>query len=269
MPTLETYEQSDEASVPIEGYKFIGSFQTYRYTSSERVETINGEQYLPVAVSRSRVKAGTQEDDSLSLDLTIPFNVPVVMDYAYSQTPPKLELEVYRQQAGDPEAWTLYWQGKVRGFSVEDRKATIKIPSIFSLALQGEIPNVYYQVPCNHVLYDNRCKASRILHSVERTVLDTSPTLIQISSAPGADGLFAAGEIINMRNGERRLILSNVLDAITIGYPFVDLLPGDTVELAKGCDHSLAVCKAVFDNVVNHGGFKYIPADNPFDGSVA
>lgn len=269
MPTLDSYEQTEEGAVPIEGYKFIGSFQTYRYTSSERAEVIDGETYLPVAVTRSRVKAGTQEDDSLSLDLTIPFNVPVVMDYAFSQTPPKLTLEVYRQQVGDPDAWTLYWQGKVRGFSVEDRKATIKVPSVFSLALQGEIPNVYYQVPCNHVLYDSRCKVARALHMVERTVVSTSPTLIQVSSAPGADGLWAAGEIVNTRNGERRLILNNTGDTITIGYPFVDILEDDTVELAKGCDHSLGVCKTVFNNVVNHGGFKYIPADNPFDGSVA
>lgn len=269
MPTLESYEETEEQAVPVEGYKFIGSFQTYRYTSAAFAVEINGEIYQPVAVTRSRVKAGTHEDDTLSLDLQLPFNVEVVMDYAYSQTPPRLELEVYRQQQGDPLAWTLYWKGIVRGFSVEDRKATIKIPSIFSLALQGEIPNVYYQVPCNHVLYDERCRVSRALHTVLRNVTSTSPTIIILSSSPGADGIYAAGELVNTRNGERRLILSNVGDTITIGYPFVDLQEDDEVEVAKGCDHSLEQCKTKFNNVVNHGGFKYIPADNPFDGSVA
>lgn len=269
MPTLESYETTTEEAVPVEGYKFIGSFQNYYYTSAERAVTINGQVYQPVAVSRSRVKAGTQEDDSLSLDLVLPFNVDVVIDYAYSQTPPKLELEVYRQQQGDVDAWTLYWKGIVRGFSVEDRKATIKVPSIFSLALQGEVPNVYYQVPCNHVLYSSRCGVSRGANTVTRTVTSVSPTLLNVSSAPGTDGQFAAGEIVNTRNGERRLILANSLDAITIGYPFVDIQEGDEVQLSKGCDHSLAVCKTIFNNVINHGGFKYIPADNPFDGSVA
>lgn len=269
MPTLDSYEQSNEGSVPVEGYKFIGSFQTYRYTSAERRQQINGEWYEPISVSRSRVKAGTQEDDSLSLDLTLPFNIDVVMDYAYAQTPPKLTLEVYRQQVGDVDAWALYWTGVVRGFSVEDRKATIKIPSIFSLALQGEIPNVYYQVPCNHVLYDNNCKVSRALNTVRRNVVDASPTTIQVASPPGADGLYTAGDIINVRTGERRMIIANVGDLISIGYPFVDMQIGDEVDLSKGCDHSLAHCKDRFNNVVNHGGFKYIPADNPFDGSVA
>lgn len=269
MPTLESYEESAEGSVPVEGYKFIGSFQTYRYTSAERAQVINGETYEPVAVSRSRVKAGTQEDDSLALDLVLPFNVDVVLDYAYAQTPPRLDLEVYRQQVGDADAWTLYWMGRVRGFSVEDRKATIKVPSIFSLALQGEIPNVFYQVPCNHVLYSNRCGISRALNTVRRLVIDASTTTIQVASAPGADGLYAAGDVINVRTGERRLILNNVGDLVSIGYPFVDMRVGDEVDLSKGCDHSLATCKTVFNNVVNHGGFKYIPADNPFDGSVA
>lgn len=269
MPTLDSYDDSQQESVPVEGYKFIGSFQTYRYTSAERAQVINGETYEPVPVTRSRVKAGTHEDDSLTLDLQLPFNVDVVMDYAYAQTPPKLTLEVYRQQVGDADAWALYWKGIVRGFNVEDRKATIKVPSIFSLAMQGEIPNVYYQVPCNHVLYDDRCKVSRALHTTTAFVSDVGSLIFNTLTAPAADYVLRAGEAVIVRNGERRLILENIGDTITIGYPFVDLREGDEMQFSKGCDHSIEECIAKFANVINHGGFKYIPADNPFDGSVA
>lgn len=267
--SYEDLEEGRSTSAPVEGYKFVGSFKTYRYTSADRAVLINGETYLPIAVSRSRVKAGTQEDDNLSLDLELPFDIDVIRDYAYAQTPPKLRLQVFRQQQDDPEnSWSLFWTGIVRGFSVSGRTAKVQVPSIFSLALQGEIPNVYYQNPCNHVLYDGRCGVERSAHKFDAVVKTPGGGAIVLTTAPAATGVLAAGEIVNVRNGERRLILNNSGATITIGYPFVDILPDDEVELVKGCDHSLATCKAKFDNAINFGGHPYIPADNPFEGTV-
>ncbi|WLJ71050.1 hypothetical protein [Sphingomonas phage Kimi] len=274
MSDYDDLEESVAASAPVEGYKFSGTFRDYLYTSANRkIEIATGpggalERYYPVAVTRSRIKAGTQEDENLSLDLEIPFDTDVVLDYAYAQTPPKLRLEVYRQQSDNPAAFTLFWQGVVRGFNVAGRLAKVQVPSIFSLALQGEIPNVYYQAPCNHILYDERCSVSRATNMAARVVGGVSGVTINLTSSPGTDADFAAGEIVNMRTGERRLILSNVGAVVTIGYAFVDIRPGDNVQLFRGCDHSLATCKAKFNNVINFGGHPYIPADNPFEGSL-
>jgi len=270
MSTFNDLEESVQESLPVECYRFTGSFKNYYYTSSEKAVMIGADVYQPVAVSRSRIKAGTHEDDSLQLDLEIPFDVPVVKDYAFAQTPPKLYLEVFRQQGGDPTIFSPFWQGEVRGFSVNDRTASIRVPSIFSNALQGEIPNVYYQAPCNHVLYDDRCGISRAAHTVSTIILSvTDGVNVVTTTAPAADGVLVAGELVNTRNGERRMILANIGNNISLGYPFVDLRPGDTVDLIKGCDHSLPTCKAKFNNVINFGGFHYIPAENPFDGSAA
>lgn len=268
MSDFDDLEQSVASSAPVEGYKFIGSFKTYLYTSADKAQVINGETYLPIAVKRSNIKAGTQEDDNLTLDLDLPFDIDVIRDYAYSQTPPKLTLEVYRQQVDDSFAWSLFWTGLVRGFNVSGRTAKVQVPSIFSLALQGEIPNVYFQTPCNHVLYDQRCAVLRADHSFDAVIQAVAKTEITLTSEPATAHILAAGEILNLRNGERRLILDNEGSIVQIGYPFVDLRVGDNVELVKGCNHSLAQCKAKFDNVINFGGFPYIPSDNPFSGSV-
>lgn len=270
MPNYDEYEQSVDNSLPVEGYKFIGSFKTYRYTSADRNVVINGETYTPIAVTRSNVKAGTQNDDNLSLDLEMPFDVEVIKDYAFSQTPPKLRLVVYRLQGEDPEgdAWALYWTGIVRGFSADGRAVKIQVPSIFSLALNGEVTNAYYQVPCNHVLYGPRCRVNREDHKAVTTIQTYQGTAISVVGEPAALNDLAGGELVNPRNGERRLIKANNGSLITVGYPFVDLQPGDEVELYRGCDHSLEQCKAKFNNVINHGGFKYIPPDNPFVGEV-
>jgi hypothetical protein len=268
--TYDEFEESATGSAPIEGYKFIGSFKTYRYTSAATSKFIGGELYLPLAVSRSRVKAGTQEDENLSLDLEIPFDTDVVRDYAYAQTPPKLRLEVYRAQEDDDTglAFGLFWTGIVRGFSVAGRTAKVQVPSIFSLALQGEIPNVFYQTPCNHVLYSPHCGVNRADHLFNGVVETVAGVTITLEAPPTTANDLAAGEIVNLRNGERRMILSNNGTVVSLGYPFVDLQPGDAVEMVRGCPHDLASCKAKFNNVINYGGFPYIPADNPFEGKL-
>lgn len=270
MPTYDEYEESIASSAPVECYKFVGSFKTYYYTSADEKKTVDSIEYIPVNVTRSNVKAGTQEEKTLSIDLEIPFDTPVVLDYAFSQTPPKLQLEVYRFQEDDPTALSLFWKGTVRGFNISGRKAKIQVPSIFSLALQNEAPNVYYQTPCNHVLYDIRCGVSRALNSFDAIVLGVSGTTITLTTSPTTTDDLKAGEIVNTRNGERRLVVSNDTDTVTIGYPFVDLIAGDEVELVRGCDHAgrNGDCKLKFNNYINFGGHEDIPPDNPFEGEI-
>lgn len=268
MSEYDDLEASRAASRPIELYRFIGSFREYHYTSSDRAINFNGTRYYPVTVTRSQVKAGTQEDETLSMDLQIPFDTQVVLDYAYSQTPPKLTLEVYRQQNSGTKPWSVFWQGLVRGFTVSGREAKVQVPSIFSLALQGDIPNVYFQSPCNHTLYNERCTVSRAVNRFDSFLTGVNGTNLVINDAPAVDNDFAAGELVNMRTGERRLILSNVGMVISLGYPFVDAMPGDEIEMFRGCDHSFETCKAKFANGINFGGYKDIPADNPFEGTI-
>jgi hypothetical protein len=268
MPTFDDNEVSVQDSQPIELYKFVGSFKNYLYTSSDRVEVFAGENYQPIAVTRSRVKAGTQEDTNLSLDLDIPFDTEVVTDYAFSNVPPKLELTVYRKQPDD--TFAIFWTGLVRGLEVSDRTGKIKVPSVFSLALSGECPNIHYQVPCNHVLYDSHCQVSRAANTFTEHVQAIDRTDISLVGIPTSANDLRGGEIINVRNGERRLILTNVGTLVTIGYAFADLLVGDEVQLARGCDHlgRTGDCKLKFNNYINYGGFEDIPPDNPFSGEL-
>lgn len=268
--TYEDFENSAHDGSPVECYKFMGTFRTYRYTSAETEQVVNGETYDPAPVSRGTVKAGTQSDDSLALDIKLPFNTAVVRDYAYAESPPSLTVEVYRVHRGSDPAteWALYWKGKATSFTVEGRVATVKVPSIFARALQGDLPNVYWQAPCNHVLYDSRCKVSRPAHTIATTVLTVGSTAFTVADDGGVENALKAGEAVCLRTGERRLIMANLAGTITINYPFVDLRPGDDVQLVDGCDHSFTTCKAKFANEVNFGGHPYIPADNPFSGEI-
>lgn len=268
--SYQTFEESVHDAAPIECYKFVGSFKDYRYTSADQEVTVNGEVYTPAALKRNGVRAGTHNEETLALELELPFDLAVVTDYAYAESPPKLSLTVYRVHRGTSFAtdWALLWTGQVSTFSVQGRTARLRVPSVFSRALQGSVPNVYYQTPCNHVLYDGRCKVSPAAFTQSTTVSTVGINNVVVADDGFADGVLKAGEIINDRNGERRMILGNVADTITIGFPFVDLVAGDTVTLRAGCDLSFSTCKNKFNNTLNFGGQPYIPSDNPFQGSL-
>lgn len=267
--SYDTFEQSVHDAAPIEVYKFIGSFETYRYTSYHEEVTVAGETYTPVPLKRSAVKVGTQEDSSLVLEVTIPFDLGMVIDYAYSNTPPSLRVEVRRVHYGSDFAtdWRMLWSGFVTSFTVTGREAKITVPAIFDRVLRGDVPSAYYQTPCNHTLYDGRCGVSRAANTTEAVVVEVASLAIEVDNDGVADNALAAGEVINQRTGERRLIMSNVANTININFPFVDCQVGDEVQLAKGCDLAFSTCANVFSNGARFGGHPFMPGDNPYEGS--
>ena len=268
--SYDTFEQSVHDAAPVEVYKFIGSFTTYRYTSYHEEITVNGETYTPIPLKRGGIKIGTQQDSSLTLEITLPFDTQLVFDYAFSETPPTLRVEVRRVHIGSSldTDWKMLWTGRVAALKVKGRECTLTVPAVFDNVLRGEVPNVYFQQVCNHTLYDARCAVSRAAHTTLATVVGVSTLSIEVDDDGVADNALAAGEIINQRNGERRLVMSNLANVVEINFPFVDIVAGDEVQLAKGCDLAHATCVNVFANGDRFGGHPYMPADNPFEGTI-
>lgn len=269
--TYDASETGAHSGSPIEGYKFEGTSASYYYTSAEQDVTINGQLYTAAEIGRNAIKSGTQDDGDLDIELTVPYDLPLVLAYAYGVSPPDLTVTIFRYHDGDDPAtdFVTIWKGIATGFSITGHTARIRVPSIFSTLLSGEIPTVYYHNPCNHVLYDARCKVVRASYLQTTTVSSiTDDTTIVVADDGFADNYLVAGEINNTTKGERRLIVDNVSNTITLGFPFSDVDIGDTVELVAGCDHSFATCGSKYSNKVNYGGFPFVPYDNPFTGEL-
>lgn len=268
--SYSTVEESIDRAAPIECYRFVGTFREYRYTSADQPVTLGGREYQPVAIRREAIRAGTQDDDQLAVEVTLPFDVAVVQDYAYADSPPGLVMEIYRSHRGLTLStdFVLMWKGEVASFSVQGRLASLVVPSVFSRLLQGDIPSAFWQAPCNHVLFDTRCGLSRAAHSASVGVIQVVGSSIRVDATPFPNGFLAGGEMVIQRNGERRMIVSNEADQIELRIRFSDLRVGDTVEITAGCDHSFSTCKAKFNNGLRYGGHPFIPDDNPFEGEI-
>ena len=60
----------------------------------------------------------------------------------------------------------------------------------------------------------------------------------------------------------------NGTGTLTLNLPFSDLTVGDTVKAFAGCNHTTEVCDGKFANLLNYGGFPFIPQKNPMDGTI-
>lgn len=269
--TYDSLETSAYDGGPLEGFRFTGTSKSYHYTNAQQDITINGIRYTADFIKRGGVKSGTQED-SYDLEIELPFELQLVQDYAFSSSPPSLDVTIYRyHESGDPATeWIIAWKGKVTAFSVSGKIAKLRVPSVFEAVLQGTIPSVYYQGPCNNVLYDDRCKISRATYTTYSTVASiTDSTTVVVVNDGVADNFLVAGELYLPLKGERRQIISNVANVITFNFPFFDIEVGDSVEMAAGCDHAYqGDCKNKYSNTLNFTGCPYIPNENPFEGNI-
>jgi len=270
MTVYEDYEYSSHDGSPVEVYKLTGTFQNYYYTNAQQEITVDGQAYAPALITRNEISIGTQEDSNLDLELELPFDLQLVIDYAFAVSPPDLTLEIRRYHHGSNPAtdWIVAWKGRITSFSTSGHVVKALVPSAFSVVMQGEIPSVAYQNPCNHRLYDDRCKLTASSYQQDTTIVSVVNTTITVVDDGFADGYLQAGEIINTTKSERRLIVANVANVLSVNFPFYNAEAGDSVSLFAGCNHSFTACKDKFTNSLNYGGFPFVPAENPFESEL-
>lgn len=263
-------EYSEASGSPVELYKFVGTFDTWRMTTYPRDITNTEGTYEAVPVSRGAMENASQDQSELAIDISVPFDHPMVLAYVFAVSPPELTVEIYRAHRDDFNDTLLLWTGKPISFNVEGRIARLRVPSLFSYIFSGLVPAPRYQAPCNHILYDERCKVSRGPNEQTVTVSSISADgLTPVLSANSfANGDCNAGEMVWAAGSQRRMIIANTGTSFTLSYPFSGDITGETVIIRKGCDHSFATCASKFSNSINFGGCPLVPPTNPFNSRL-
>ncbi len=269
--SYDDFENSDTDGYVAETYEFIGLFNSYYYTSFAKDVVVDGQTFRAVAGLRRKNLKVTSVGGSSSgdLEVSLPFDLDITKEYAFTDVPPTLRLILRRGHVGDPsEAFPVIWSGQVGSWSIRGRQASIKIPSTFSTALDAIVPAQRWQGPCSHLLYNARCGILRADYRHITTVVSLSQNIINVASLPwtGTEGV--GGEIVNTDTGERRTIRSHEGLVVTVKVGFTELRPGSNVSLFQGCDHSAATCKNKFNNLDRYGGCNLVPSLNPFGSTL-
>ena len=270
--SYSTSESSKFSGAPIELFRYRGTYESFYYTSGQVAIDFQADDddeehtYVPIATRRSAVNQTTQNDDNAEVTIELPVDSNLVAIYGFQISPPDLELTIFRGHA--PGQYIQYWSGNVENIQVANGTATIRVPSRLASALSADFPNVYYQSPCNHTLGDARCGIDLSLWSVTTTIGAVSGRQLTVASIGAYNGQLLGGDAL-LPSGERRMIVAQDGNVLTLNYPFANADIGSEVILAVGCDLSWkGDCKTKFNNTERFGGFPLMPIRNPFSGGL-
>jgi uncharacterized phage protein (TIGR02218 family) len=154
------------------------------------------------------------------------------------------------------------FQGRVSTVdNVGRTQATLTIASDLVI-LDYDMPKNLFSPTCLHVLYDAGCGIVRGTFSANGIVgAGSTSNSIFWTGARGGD---AQGSIV-FTSGANANVRATIKAAGTgVGYELMYPLPfapapGDTFNVAFGCDHTQGTCQAKFNNLVNFRAFPYVP----------
>ena len=272
--TYQSKETSIEDGRPVEVYTFTVGAQQFFYTSAEDVVTIGSTNFTPRPISRENTREDPARRDA-DFVVRLPTSDDVAQTFVGQLPGVRVRLKVQRFHRSDtptPEVVTVF-DGFVNAARFEKQGRECVLVSRPVLASNGRtIPRRTYQGPCNHVLYDPlTCKVDDTdpaFRAANRTVTSQVGNVLTVSGISPAypDGHFTGGYVEAIGQNDFRLILSHVGSTLTLLLPFAQVPP--LVNVFAGCAHDVDTCSVKFDNVLNYGGFPFVPTKNPFQTGI-
>lgn len=258
-----TYSAKETGAItgaPVELYKFTSAGRSWTFTSGDQEVTYDGATYAPAVIHRTEPEQSQGANPHLTVSVPRDHDVALLFRVYVPASP--MALVIYRYHRGDAET-IAFWTGKVRAVSWEGSTAKLECEPVSS-AMKRDGLRVQYQATCNHMLYGAQCGVSAIAWKTAAIVAAVNGDQITAPEFAGhADGWFKAGFLSYFNDW--RMIISHTGDTVTVILPFEGLAAGAAVDAFAGCDRSRTVCKGRFDNLLNYGGFPFIPTKNPFN----
>jgi uncharacterized phage protein (TIGR02218 family) len=268
MTSFATLETSVESSRPIELYEVILGSSTYRYTSTEDMITVGSDDYTPETIARSQLELGADAANR-TLILTVSSQNVIARQYINVVPGERGLVTIYRYQRDESPAFSTtvqLFKGIIQSVRFHDDGTTAEIAvRSIETALNRTIPRFSYMGMCNHFLFDQGCQANPSLFNFIGPVTSISGSTMTVTGA-GASGFdFVGGHARPVGANDFRMVLAQAGDVLTLLLPFSASVVGGNVQIYAGCDHVVdSDCANVFNNVINFGGFGFVPNRNVF-----
>lgn len=133
-----------------------------------------------------------------------------------------------------------------------------------NVLMAQNLPRRVYQGRCTHTLYDAGCTLHAADFIDNYVVLAAGRIAVNWVGAALHDParyLFGTLKMTSgVAAGETLSVSNTASTGVALGYPLLNIpAPGDTFSVTFGCDKSMATCANTFNNLLNFGGFPYIP----------
>jgi len=280
--TYATQETSIQDAIPYFLYEFVTDTDTYRYVDYTESVTWNSLDWSPLAIKHTQIKQ-TSDLSKNSIKVTIPLdNSSAFADLFIGWSPDyTISFTLYRVHFGSSDG-LVYWKGRIASHNFKDSTIELNCESIFTSMRRPGL-RARFQRNCRHAIYSSECGVDKSSYAVNVEITGLSEyVLTTIGASAFADGYFTGG-LIEFFDSSYRLITAHSGNDITLsrdsrqiiaaiagagyGNNYGNYYGSAGAIIYPGCDRTLATCKNKFDNILNQGGFKWIPPKNPTGGS--
>ena len=265
MTSVDRDSSTDEGE-PIYLYMFARQGNTWRYASSDRIESHAGDDYLPLQITNSGIRSG---GDDASIEVSLPRDTAVALNWFPWPPSDFVYCTIFIKHVGETDALVV-WSGRLVQPKFGNTSLTLVSEPTMSL-VSGTAPSPRLQRSCWKTCFGPDCRADPEVHKVESTVTAIDGFTLTIPGATSfPDGRLVNGVVEWVRPdgiGISRTIEAHVGDQVTINYSDLSLVEDIDVVLLPGCKQSLDDCDEYFDNLVNCGAIDTIPIRNPHDGN--
>ena len=156
----------------------------------------------------------------------------------------------------------LLFQGRVSTVDGVGRThAKLTVASDLAV-LEFDMPHNLFSPTCSHVLYDQGCGVNKGLFTFSGNVGAGSSQSTILWGGANVGMLQGALNMQTGLNAGIRATIKAVDPGVALGLlsPLPSpVAPGDLFVAYFGCDHTMATCKAKFNNVVHFRGFPFVP----------
>ncbi|MGA0610571.1 phage BR0599 family protein [Caldimonas sp. KR1-144] len=256
-------ERSTHGGAPVELYEFARGTLVERFTSAASEIVLGPDTYAAATLRRSSLAASTEQARN-AVKVTCPRDFPIAELFRVTPPTEVIALTIKRFHRGDAEV-AVIWMGRVLNCEWQGASAVLNCEPVSSSLKRTGLRRLY-QRQCPRVLY--QCGVVRSTVSIDTTVTSVVGSVLGVAAL---DAMPYPGGFVEWDRGaegiERRFISGVSGLNLTLDRPFQGIPIGQAVTVSPGCDHTMAMCDTVYDNLPNYGGFPFIPIKNPFDGT--
>lgn len=215
--------------------------------------------------------AGTP--DRNRIEFALPRDIGIAELYRTQPPSYVTTVRMFQGHEDDPEQqFIATWAGRVLGVRFDGPQAKFICDPVSSASRRVGLRRPY-QLGCPHVLYGPQCKADKVaatttlflgLSDISNTSIRIADGVLPNDSQKYFGGIVRwcadRGEVIRTISGVEELSSDVILH---LGGPTTGLDEEMAVDITLGCAHTMDDCLNLHNNIHNHGGFPFIPTENP------
>lgn len=271
--TFDAFETSVEDGNIIELYQFTQGPVVTRLTNFSEDVVYAGSSWTTTQITREDI-AKAIESSVNELKIFMPITQPIAASFIPNVPGKQIDIVIYRAHFTDPlEQLLVVYEGFLAQAEFDgDLLATITVQP-FTNVFKRTGPRFVYSSLCNNVLYDAGCKVVKGANKHTDLVSgqDLTARTITVNGLSGMGAGWAVGGFAAFPaggNDDQRMIVEQAGDTVTLLSNFSEDILTFQIDVFAGCAHDINTCLVKFNNVINFGGFPYVPLKNPFNTTI-